>query len=153
MALTVQFPMTRPAPYDDYIMDHIRNARNYRTLPDADRDTVGFNPLCGDRITLQLRMTGGRIVDAAYQCECCGVSMASSSMMTEWVKGRAPAEALEFARHLAGSVSGRAAASAEPGEIERALLAPARDFPSRARCAVLPWTTLESLLEEIQAGK
>jgi nitrogen fixation NifU-like protein len=144
---------TRPAPYDDYIMDHIRNARNYRTLADATRDTTGFNPLCGDRITLQLRMEGGRIADAAYQCECCGVSMASSSMMTEWVKGRAPAEALQFARDLVGSVTGRAPSSAAPGEIERALLATVRDFPSRARCAVLPWTTLESLLGEVGAGK
>src|SRR5690242_10695162 len=147
---------TRQAPYDDYIMDHIRNARNYRTLRDATCDTTAFNPLCGDRVTLQLRVAADRIADAAYQCECCGVSMASSSMMTEWVKGRAPAEALQFARDLVGSVTGRGP-SAEPGEklgeIERALLATVRDFPSRAGCAVLPWTTLESLLAELDAGK
>jgi nitrogen fixation NifU-like protein len=152
MAFTVQIAMTRPAPYDDYIMDHIRNARNYRTLADANRDTTGFNPLCGDRIALQLRVAAGRIADAAYQCECCGVSMASSSMMTEWVKGRTPAEALQFAHNLVGSVTGRAAASAEPGEIERALLATVRDFPSRAGCAVLPWTTLEALLKESETA-
>jgi nitrogen fixation NifU-like protein len=144
--------MRRQAPYDDYIMDHIRNARNYRTLPDANRDTTGFNPLCGDRVTLQLRLAGGRIADAAYQCECCGVSMASASMMTDWVKGRTPAEAGALARDLVAAVTGRSGASAEPGQIERALLATVRDFPSRAGCAVLPWTTLETLLREIETA-
>jgi nitrogen fixation protein NifU and related proteins len=151
--LEVKIAMERQSPYDDFVMDHIRNARNFRTLSDADRDSTGFNPLCGDRVTLQLRVADGRIADAAYQCECCGVSMASASMMTEWVKGRAPAEAGRFARDLVASVTGRGAASAEPGEIERALLATVRDFPSRAGCAVLPWTTLEALLAEVEAGK
>lgn len=144
--------MERRAPYDDYIMDHIRHARNYRTLTVANRESTGFNPLCGDRVTLQVRVADGCIADAAYQCECCGVSMASASMMTEWVKGRAPAEAGRFASDLVASVTGRAAASAESGEIERALLATVRDFPSRAGCAALPWTTLEALLKEIETA-
>lgn len=139
--------MKRQAPYDDTIMDHIRNARNYRVLTDSSRDSTGINPLCGDRVTLQVRLAGGHIADAAYQCECCGVSMASASMMTDWVKGKSPEEAGEFARALVARVGGRADPSPAPGEIERVLLATVRDFPARGRCAVLPWTTLGSLLD------
>jgi nitrogen fixation NifU-like protein len=142
----------RQAPYDDYVMDHIRNARNYRTLADASRDSTGFNPLCGDRITLQLRVAAGRVKEAAYQCECCGVSMASASMMTEWVRGRTLAEARRFAGTLATSVGGRADPGTARNEMERALLATVRDFPARAGCAVLPWTTLDSLLKEIETA-
>jgi nitrogen fixation NifU-like protein len=144
--------MKRQAPYDDTIMDHIRNARNYRVLADVNYDTTGFNPLCGDRITLQLKMAEGRIADAAFQCECCGVSMASASMMTDWIKGRTPAEAGMFARSLVTRVGGRAAPSPASGEIERVLLETVRDFPARAGCAVLPWTTLETLLKECETA-
>ena len=146
--------MEKRDPYDHYVMDHIRNARNYRTLAGPDREKTGFNPLCGDRIMLQVRVTGGRIAEAAYQCECCGVSMASASMMTDWVRGRSAEEACRFARELVLALEGRAEPSAAPGEMERALLATVRDFPARARCAVLPWTTLEDLLkEEGEVGK
>ena len=137
----------RNAPYDDYIMDHIRNARNFRVLGGAKRESTGSNPLCGDRITLQLHVVHGRIEDAAYQCECCGISMASASMMTDWAKGRALGDARPFVRGLIACLTDRpGAARAEAGEMERALLATVRDFPARAGCAALPWTTLESLL-------
>src|SRR5690349_15394665 len=99
--------MKPQAPYDDFVMDHIRNARNYRTLGEASRESTAFNPLCGDRITLQLSVAGGRIADAAYQCECCGISMASGSMMTDWVKDRSLEEAARFARDLVASVAKR----------------------------------------------
>ena len=68
--------------YDDVILDHVRNARNYRPVPDADRRAEGVNPLCGDTFTVFLKVESGRIRDAAFQCECCGISMASASVMT-----------------------------------------------------------------------
>ena len=144
--------MHRQAPYEDLIMDHIRDARNYRVVADANRESTGSNPLCGDTITVQLHVMRGRVEDAGYQCECCGISMASASMMTEWVKGRAPEEARSFARAFAARLADRpGAAPGGASEIERALLATVRDFPARAGCAALPWTMLQSLLDEEKA--
>ena len=139
----------REGPYDDFVMDHIRNARNYRVLDPANREGKGANLLCGDTINMQLHVARGRVEDAAYQCECCGVSMASASMMTEWVMGRTLGEARQFAQGIVARLAGRAdAVSGEASEIERALLATVRDFPARAGCAALPWTTLQSLLND-----
>ena len=143
--------MARETPYDALIMDHIRNARNYRVLGDANRKAAGTHPMCGDELTLQLRVEHGRIEDIGFQCECCGISMASASMMTERVRGGELAEV----RRLIRAVTDRLAAG--PGTIsdeadpsQRALLATVREFPARRRCAVLPWATLEAALNKEQ---
>src|SRR5262245_23369595 len=68
-------------------MDHIRNARNYRELAGAQRRAQGSNPLCGDVFTVYLKLDAGRIREASFQCSCCGISMASASVMTELVRG------------------------------------------------------------------
>ena len=78
--------------YDDVIMDHIRNARNYHKLDGANREAEGSNPLCGDVITVYLKLSGEVIEDIGFQCTCCGVSMASASIMTESVKGKNKSE-------------------------------------------------------------
>jgi nitrogen fixation NifU-like protein len=139
--------MSAASPYDDYLMDHIKNARNYRVPDDADYSATGSNPLCGDEITVYLKMEDGRIDDVAFQCTCCGISMASASIMTEVVKGTAPAEAQvlasEFVEMLTREQSGAGDALTED---RMALLDTVRKYPSRARCAVLPWQTLESAL-------
>ena len=140
---------SEPGPYDDFVMDHIRNARNFRVLEHVNRESSGTNPPCGDRLTVQLRVARGRVEEAAFQCECCGISMASASMMTDWVKGRTLAEARQFVREFAGRLAGRADGVVDgAGEMERALLATARQFPARVRCAALPWSTLGSMLDE-----
>jgi len=142
----------RQEPYDGFIMDHIRNARNYHVLDHANRKVAGFNPLCGDGLTLQLQVACGRIEDAAFQCECCGISMASASMMTDWVKGRTLGEVGRFVEGFAGRLAGRAEATPIGGsEMERALLATVREYPARAVCAGLPWTTLQSALNDERA--
>ena len=74
--------------YDDIVMDHIKNARNCRVLDDADRRIEGRNPLCGDELLIFLKVADERIDDLAFQCSCCGISMASASMMTSAVKGK-----------------------------------------------------------------
>ena len=71
--------------YNDVILDHIRNARNFRELGDANRKAQGLNPLCGDTFTVYARVEGDRVAEASFQCECCGISMASASIMTETV--------------------------------------------------------------------
>ncbi len=141
--------MATKSPYDDLVMDHIRNARNYRVPDDADRQAYGSNPLCGDEVTVYLRMNAGRLDDAAFQCSCCGISMASASMMTESVTGRSAAEARSRARSMIELIKARADPAAREGdEMTSALLATVREFPARAGCALLPWITLEAALDD-----
>jgi len=138
--------------YDDLVMDHIRNARNFRALPDAHR-TTGANPLCGDEITLYLRLERGRIDDIAFQCTCCGISMASASIMTEAVRGLAAIDASALLREFVARLDARAdPAASGVGDGVRALLATVQSFPARTRCAALPWTTLQSALNQSGAA-
>ena len=80
--------------YDEVLLDHIRNARNYHVLDDANRHGDAVSPVCGDTFTVYVRTTGDVIDEASFQCECCGISMASASIMTDWVRGRSVADAL-----------------------------------------------------------
>lgn len=140
--------MAAKSPYDDLVMDHIRNARNYRVPDDANRQSHGSNPLCGDDVTVYLRLNADRVEDAAFQCSCCGISMASASMLTESVVGRSTAEARSRARFVIDVIGARTDPAAAPeNEWLVALLATVREFPARAGCATLPWITLEAALD------
>jgi len=131
--------------YDDVLMEHIRNARNYCVLQDPDREASGTNPLCGDDMTIYIRLAGDRVQQVAFQCTCCGVSMASASMMTEAVSGMPALEVLENVRAFAALLSGSEVPTT--GDVNRrALLDTVRRFPARLRCALLPWLTLEAAL-------
>ena len=139
--------MARQNPYDDLLMDHIKNTRNYRALDGADRRSHGSNPLCGDEVDVFLRMDRDRIADAAFQCSCCGISMASASMMTESVRGLSAAEAHDRVRALIALIDAQPDETQEGvDEMQRALVATVREFPARKRCATLPWITLEAAL-------
>jgi len=139
--------------YDDLIMDHIKNARNYRVLDDVDPPEVGINPLCGDEVRLYVRLEAGRIADIAYQCSCCGISMASASIMTEMVQGRQRADAERTAGHvLAMLEQGGPLAPQSAAEEQSALLDTVRRFPTRVQCASLPWSTLQRALAEHPSG-
>lgn len=139
--------MSTDTPYDDLVMDHIRNARNYRAPDDADRCAHGSNPLCGDEIDVYLRLDGDRIAEAAFQCTCCGISMASASMMTELVTGKSRDEAEVLVREFV------ALAMAENAQVEprmpeqQAILETVTRFSTRRRCAALPWQTLANALD------
>jgi len=87
--------------YRDVIVDHNRNPRNFRAMPDADRQAEGFNPLCGDRLTLFVKLDGDRIADVSFDGSGCAISVASASLLTESVKGRTvqDAEALFSTMH------------------------------------------------------
>lgn len=132
--------------YDDVIMDHIKNARNYRVLDDPARKASGSNPFCGDEMTVYLRLGPERVEEVAFQCSCCGISMASASMMTELVTGRTVAEARELIRAFAGFIAQGAARDGESIH-QRALTEIVRRYPVRGRCALLPWMTLEAALD------
>ena len=138
--------------YDDIVMDHIKNARNYRVLDDADRHLEGSNPMCGDEMSLYLKLDGGRIADLAFQCTCCGISMASASILTEKVKGASVDEARAAARGFVDMIENAATGPEVPPEAARdverlAVLETVRRFPARKRCAVLAWRTLAEALE------
>ena len=137
--------------YDDLIMDHIRNARNYRVLADATHHADGSNPLCGDELTVRLRLDGERIEDAAFQCTCCGISMASASIMTESVRGKNSMEVQAWLAEFVAVLSAHAdpvPAEAVPAHL--ALLKTVERFPARTRCAILPWVTLKAALDNRQ---
>ncbi len=133
--------------YDEVILDHIKNARNYRVLEHADRLAEGVNPLCGDTFTVYVQLDGEVIRDAAFQCSCCGISMASASVMTEAVKGRTLAQATELYGRFTSLLTkpGPPEATDDLGEV--AVLSVVRAFPSRRDCAALAWHTLLAALE------
>jgi nitrogen fixation protein NifU and related proteins len=134
--------------YDDLLMDHIKNARNYRALDGASCSASGANALCGDGMTVYVRMENGRIEEAAFQCECCGVSMASASIMTEAVVGASAEEAKGRIRAFVARVADGADAGRRNGECaQSAVVATVRQYPVRSRCAMLPWLTLEAALD------
>jgi nitrogen fixation NifU-like protein len=149
--LREEYGMADAKAYDDLIMDHIKNARNYRALDDATHHANGTNPLCGDEISVRLTLSGDRIEDAAFQCTCCGISMASASIMTESVRGKSSSEVeawlAEFVTALAAH-GGAAPAGATPAH--HALLKTVGQFPARTRCAILPWVTLKAALDNEQ---
>ncbi|MGH8728630.1 MAG: Fe-S cluster assembly sulfur transfer protein SufU [Burkholderiales bacterium] len=129
--------------YDDVMLDHIRNARNYRWIEDADVSAKRFNPLCGDELTVYLRLAGETIHDIAFQCSCCGISMASASMMTEQVKGKPRAQAQAIVRAFRERL--RESHDVSPDDL--AVLYAVRDFPTRKDCAGLAWDALAEALQ------
>lgn len=134
--------------YNEVILDHIKNARNFHALPDAGRKSHGINPLCGDTFNVYVKLDGDRIADAAFECECCGISMASASIMTDAVKGRSVAEAKALYRHFERLMRNPGAAGDGPdGAGEIAMLELIADFPSRVNCALLGWHTLDAALD------
>ncbi len=143
--------MSDANPYDDLLMDHIKNVRNYSVLDDASHTAAGANPLCGDEMNVYLKVEQDYIRKIAFQCTCCGISMASASIMTEMIKGMRGAAARTLLRAFAAMLSDHTAAPPDSiAREQRAILDTVRKFPSRHRCAVLPWATLEGALDNAQ---
>jgi nitrogen fixation protein NifU and related proteins len=128
--------------YQEVILDHNRRPRNFRTIEPA-RHAEGFNPLCGDRLTVYLKVEGDRIQDASFQGSGCAISKASASLMTEAVKGKTLAEASglfeRFHRLLMRSDTEPAA---DLGKLS--VFAGVRQYPTRIKCASLAWHTLRA---------
>lgn len=128
--------------YQEVILDHNRRPRNFRTL-DAGQKAEGFNPLCGDRITVYLTVAGGVITDVAFQGSGCAISKASASLMTESVKGRTVAEAQALFERFQQMITAPADAPVDDlGKLT--VLAGVRMFPVRVKCASLAWHTLRA---------
>lgn len=136
--------------YQEVIVDHNRSPRNFGKPEKYNRTAEGFNPLCGDKLTLYLRVDDtGTIEDIAFEGEGCAISMASASLMTECLKGQpvSEAEALFGSFHdLVTGVSGEPTAEGGAKLGKLAALAGVREFPSRVKCATLCWHALEAAL-------
>ena len=134
--------------YDDVMMDHIKNARNYREISGATQTVEAFNVLCGDKLTLYVSVDADeRIHDIAFQCSCCGVSMASASMMTSVVKGKRKSEAKTLYDELMAAVANAGAAYLSLSEAQQVVVLTARNVPSRKNCAVMAWQALNTALD------
>jgi nitrogen fixation protein NifU and related proteins len=131
--------------YRDVILDHNRQPRNFGRLDGADGRAEGHNPLCGDHLTLSVRMNGERIEDIRFEGQGCAISTASASLMTEAVKGRDRAAVRElFNKVHALLTQPDACADAALGKL--AALSGVREFPARVKCASLCWHTLNAAL-------
>lgn len=134
--------------YQEVILDHSRKPRNFHELPDADRKAVGNNPLCGDRVTVYLRLDGDTIVDATFEGSGCAISKASASMMTDAVKGKTKAETEDMFGKFHRMVTAEPGKSVELESLGKlAVFAGVSEFPIRVKCASLAWHTLRAALE------
>ena len=133
--------------YQEVIFDHNRNPRNFRVIEQADRRVEGFNPLCGDRLTLFLKMDGDRITDASFQGSGCAISTASVSLMTEIIKGKTEAEAEALFKAFHEMTTGKTEDIQLEAIGKLAVLAGVREYPARVKCATLAWHTLDAALK------
>jgi nitrogen fixation protein NifU and related proteins len=133
--------------YQEVIFDHNRHPRNFRVMADADRQVEGFNPLCGDRLTLFLKMAGDKIVDASFQGSGCAISTASVSLMTEIIKDKTTAEAEALFKTFHEMTTGKEEHIQLEAVGKLAVLAGVREYPARVKCATLAWHTLDAALK------
>ncbi|MGO4157013.1 Fe-S cluster assembly sulfur transfer protein SufU [Cupriavidus sp. YAF13] len=133
--------------YREVVVDHSRSPRNCRRLTGANRSAEGFNPLCGDRLRLYLKVSDGVIEDASFEGSGCAISTASASLMTEALKGKteAQAQALFSGFHSLVTGSGAEQAGAPLGKL--AVLGGVREFPARVKCATLAWHAMQAALQ------
>ena len=131
--------------YRDVILDHNRKPRNFGPLEPADASIEGFNPMCGDRLTLRLRMLDDTISDIRFEGQGCAISTASASLMTEAVKGKTRGQALHLFESVHHLLTEDAASGEELGKL--AALSGVREYPARVKCASLCWHTLASALK------
>ena len=136
--------------YQEVILDHNRRPRNFRRIQDASHHAEGHNPLCGDRLTLDVKVDDGRIADLAFQGSGCAISKASASLMTDAIKGQSVEEARDMVVRFQRMVTTPPDQPVENmGKLS--VLAGVREFPVRVKCASLCWHTLNAALERSEA--
>lgn len=135
--------------YQEVILDHYKRPRNQRSLGDADRHAEGQNPLCGDHVTVFLKIKDGWVEDVTFEGSGCAISTASASLMTETIKGKTLEEAKAFFRKFHAFVTGSRDESdngAGLGKLE--VFSGVCRYPVRVKCATLAWHTLDAALED-----
>jgi nitrogen fixation NifU-like protein len=132
--------------YQEVILDHNRRPRNFHAIADASHQAEGYNPLCGDRLTLYLKIDDGVIREVAFEGSGCAISKASASLMTDAVKGRSTADARALVDRFQRMVTTPPELAVEDlGKLSA--LAGVREFPVRVKCASLAWHTLKAAME------
>ena len=135
--------------YQEVILDHYKKPRNFRKLDGASRNAEGYNPLCGDKVTVYVKLEDGVVRDISFQGSGCAISTTSASMMTTSLKGKTLAEAEDLFASFHRLVTGqpdRAMDHVELGKL--AVFSGISEFPVRVKCATLAWHTMLGALEE-----
>ena len=133
--------------YQEVILDHNKSPRNYRVIEQADRRAEGYNPLCGDHVTVYVKLENDVIKDISFQGSGCAISKASASLMTAELKGKTEAQAEEIFENVHGMLTGEAAEQAAARLGKLAILSGVSKFPARVKCASLAWHTVHSALK------
>jgi nitrogen fixation NifU-like protein len=137
--------------YREVILDHNRTPRNFGELKDATRVIDGVNPLCGDKMTLYVKLRAGRVEDISFKGTGCAISVASSSLMTERVKGRTVAETLALFDQVHDLLTGEDL-HVHVEELDKlAALGGVREYPTRVKCASLAWHALKAAIADDEA--
>ncbi|MGP8247461.1 MAG: Fe-S cluster assembly sulfur transfer protein SufU [Bryobacteraceae bacterium] len=131
--------------YQEIILDHSKHPRNCHAMADADRQAEGYNPLCGDKLKLYVKMDGDIVRDASFEGSGCAISTASASLMTESLKGKTRAEALALLDKFHDLLTTDDAVGEGLGKL--VVFCGVRDYPARVKCATLAWHTLKSALD------
>src|SRR5438552_3428428 len=130
--------------YQETILDHSKRPRNCHPMADANRNAEGYNPLCGDKLKLFLKLEDDVVRDVSFVGSGCAISTASASLMTESLKGKTRAEALQLLEKFHELLTTDSAVSKDLGKL--VVFCGVRDYPARVKCATLAWHTLKSAL-------
>lgn len=135
--------------YQEFILDHHKKPRNYGKLEGANRESEGYNPLCGDRVTIYLAIEDGVIKEVMWEGSGCAICTASASVMTEVLKGKSVESAEELFGKFHDLVTGDPCETpSTEGLGKLAVFFGVREFPVRVKCATLPWHTLQAALRK-----
>jgi len=130
--------------YEETILDHSKRPRNCHAMQDANRQADGYNPLCGDKLRLFLKMDGDIVKDVSFVGSGCAISTASASLMTESLKGKTREEALKLLDKFHELLTTDVQVSKDLGKL--VVFCGVRDYQARVKCATLAWHTLKSAL-------
>jgi nitrogen fixation NifU-like protein len=137
--------------YQQVILDHNKKPRNFRKLEQANHSAEGFNPLCGDHLTIYVDLEDNSVKEIAFEGSGCAISKAAASMMTQAVKGKSREQAEELFNEFHSMVTGELDEETEENNLGNLrIFAGVREFPVRVKCATLPWHTLHAALNDEQ---
>jgi nitrogen fixation NifU-like protein len=135
--------------YQAVILDHNKKPRNFHKLENANRKADGYNPLCGDQLSVYLHVENDQVQDVSFEGSGCAISKASASMMTQAVKGKTQSEAEALFNEFHRMATGELDEENEPNQLGKlTIFAGVRDFPARVKCATLSWHTMHAALND-----
>lgn len=132
--------------YQEVILDHNKSPRNFRVMQEANRQAEGYNPLCGDHVTVYLKLEDGRIQDISFQGTGCAISKASASIMTSELKGKSRSDAEKLFQDVHKMLTGEMSEGGVDQLGKLGILSGVCKFPARVKCASLAWHTVHAAL-------